>query len=181
MYAKKACELVKEFSSSEPGQLAPFNTNLFSQVIEESNFHFHQLQSLLRHNRAEVIRSLGWMIEPPLPEEIQEKLSSSEKEYSKNHSATIKSYQSEMDLDLAVGCAFKNLDNLLIEAGVSRGFAPVAHPAGYDMSQSNLCCRGNKSRSLGRPSLMFMIAKKPVVSGTIDCWLVIHGHCDLQT
>ncbi|CAL5440014.1 unnamed protein product [Camellia sinensis] len=138
MYAKKACELVKEFSSSEPGQLAPFNTNLFSQVIEESNFHFHQLQSLLSkiqegpdsqtknadhfgalihhlslvrnkrclmayvHNRAEVIRRLGWMIEPPLPEEIQEKLSSSEKEYSKNHSAMIKSYQSEMDLDLAV-------------------------------------------------------------------------------
>ena len=55
-----------------------------------------------RHNRAEVIRSLGWMIEPPLPEQIQEKLSSSEKEYSKTHSATIKSYQSEMDLDLAV-------------------------------------------------------------------------------
>ncbi|PSS07472.1 DNA replication complex GINS protein [Actinidia chinensis var. chinensis] len=140
MYGKKACELVKEFSSSEPGQLSAFNSNLFAQVIEECNFHFHQLQSLLSkmqeegsdnqtaknadhfgalihhlslvrnkrclmayvHNRAEVIRSLGWMIEPPLPEEIQEKLSSSEKEYSKTHSATIKSYQSEMDLDLAV-------------------------------------------------------------------------------
>ncbi|GFZ04093.1 partner of SLD five 1 [Actinidia rufa] len=102
MYGKKACELVKEFSSSEPGQLSAFNSNLFAQVIEECNFHFHQLQSLLRHNRAEVIQSLGWMIEPPLPEEIQEKLSSSEKEYSKTHSATIKSYQSEMDLDLAV-------------------------------------------------------------------------------
>ncbi|PSS17873.1 DNA replication complex GINS protein [Actinidia chinensis var. chinensis] len=140
MYGKKACELVKEFSSSEPGQLSAFNSNLFAQVIEECNFHFHQLQSLLSkmqeegsdnqtaknadhfgalihhlslvrnkrclmayvHNRAEVIRCLGWMIEPPLPEEIQEKLSSSEKEYSKTHSATIKSYQSEMDLDLAV-------------------------------------------------------------------------------
>ncbi|XP_052176254.1 uncharacterized protein LOC127790688 [Diospyros lotus] len=140
MYGKKGCGLVKEFSSSEPGQLAAFNTNLFAQVIEECNFHFRQLQSLLSklqeegsdsqttrnpdhygalihhlslvrnkrclmayvYNRAEVIRSLGWMIEALLPEEIQEKLSSSEKEYSKNHSATIKSYQSEMDLDLAV-------------------------------------------------------------------------------
>uniref|UniRef100_A0A5B7BPF4 Putative GINS complex, subunit Psf1 n=1 Tax=Davidia involucrata TaxID=16924 RepID=A0A5B7BPF4_DAVIN len=140
MYGKKACELVKEFSSSEPGQLAAFNTNLFAQVNEECNFHFLQLQSLLSkvqgegsdsqttkdadhfgalihhlslvrnkrclmayvYNRAEVIRSLGWTIEPPLPEEIQEKLSSSEKEYSKNHSATIKSYRSELDLDLAV-------------------------------------------------------------------------------
>ncbi|XP_059641946.1 uncharacterized protein LOC132283920 [Cornus florida] len=140
MYGKKACELVKELSSSEPGQLAAFNTNLFAQAIEECNFHFLQLQALLSKvqeggsdnqtarnadhfgalihhlslvrnkrclmayvsNRAEVIRSLGWTIEPPLPEEIQEKLSSSEKEYSKNHSGTIKSYGSEMDLDLAL-------------------------------------------------------------------------------
>lgn len=130
---------MKEFSSSESGQLSAFNTNLFAQVNEECNFHFHQLQSLLSkmqeegsdnqtarnadhfgalihhlslvrnkrclmayvYNRAEVLRSLCWMVDP-LPEEIQEKLSSSEKEYSKNHSATIKSYQSETDLDLAV-------------------------------------------------------------------------------
>lgn len=130
---------MKEFSSSESGQLSAFNTNLFAQVTEECNFHFHQLQSLLSkmqeegsdnqtarnadhfgalihhlslvrnkrclmayvYNRAEVLRSLCWMVDP-LPEEIQEKLSSSEKEYSKNHSATIKSYQSETDLDLAV-------------------------------------------------------------------------------
>ncbi|XAR50568.1 hypothetical protein NMG60_11004923 [Bertholletia excelsa] len=58
------------------------------------------------YNRAEIIRSLGWslgwMTEPPLPEQIQEKLSKSEEEYSKRHSTTIKSYRSEMDIDLAV-------------------------------------------------------------------------------
>ncbi|KAF7148431.1 hypothetical protein RHSIM_Rhsim03G0103800 [Rhododendron simsii] len=102
MYAKKACELVKEFSSSESGQLSAFNSDVFAQVIEECNTHFSQLQSLLRYNRAEVIRSLGWIKEAPLPEEIQEKLSSSEKDYSQNHSATIRSYQLEMDIDLAV-------------------------------------------------------------------------------
>ncbi|KAF7147718.1 hypothetical protein RHSIM_Rhsim03G0101400 [Rhododendron simsii] len=102
MYAKKACELVKEFSSSESGQLSAFNSDVFAQVIEECNTHFSQLQSLLRYNRAEVIRSLGWIKEAPLPELIQEKLGSSEKDYSQNHSATIRSYQLEMDIDLAV-------------------------------------------------------------------------------
>ncbi|XP_058226760.1 uncharacterized protein LOC131335441 [Rhododendron vialii] len=140
MYAKKACELVKEFSSSESGQLSAFNSDVFAQVIEECNTHFSQLQSLLSkmqeegldnqtarnadhfgalihhlslvrnkrclmayvYNRAEVIRSLGWIKEAPLPEGIQEKLSSSEKDYSQNHSATIRSYQLEMDIDLAV-------------------------------------------------------------------------------
>ncbi|KAE9467813.1 hypothetical protein C3L33_00321, partial [Rhododendron williamsianum] len=141
MYAKKACELVKEFSSSESGQLSAFNSDVFAQVIEECNTHFSQLQSLLRHgcyglvpilnppaqegacatpisisdvadqeqsleegldnqtarnadhfgalihhlslvrnkrclmayvyNRAEVIRSLGWIKEAPLPEEYK--------------------------------------------------------------------------------------------------------------
>ncbi|XP_058205088.1 uncharacterized protein LOC131319010 isoform X2 [Rhododendron vialii] len=141
MYAKKAWELVKEFSSSESGQLSAFNSDVFAQVIEECNTHFSQLQSLLSkmqeegldnqtarnadhfgalihhlslvrnkrclmayvYNRAEVIRSLGWIKEAPLPEEIQEKLSSSEKDYSQNHSATIRSYRLEMDIDLAVG------------------------------------------------------------------------------
>lgn len=37
-----------------------------------------------------------------LPEEIEEKLSNSEKEYFKNHSATLQSYMSELDLDLTV-------------------------------------------------------------------------------
>lgn len=54
------------------------------------------------YNRAEILRNLGWIIEPPLPEAIIEKLSNSEKEYYKNHYATIKSYISEMDIDLAV-------------------------------------------------------------------------------
>jgi hypothetical protein len=37
-----------------------------------------------------------------LPHDIQEKLHFSEKEYFKNHSAAIKSYISEMDIDLTV-------------------------------------------------------------------------------
>ncbi|KAL3528853.1 hypothetical protein ACH5RR_008175 [Cinchona calisaya] len=54
------------------------------------------------YNRAEAIRSLGWAIDRVLPEEIEEKLSSSEKEYFKNHAASLQSYMSELDLDLAV-------------------------------------------------------------------------------
>ena len=41
-----------------------------------------------------------------LPHDIQEKLHFSEKEYFKNHSAAIKSYISEMDIDLAVVWSF---------------------------------------------------------------------------
>ncbi|CAA6669431.1 unnamed protein product [Spirodela intermedia] len=54
------------------------------------------------YNRAEVIRSLRWKVGAKLPEEIQEKLSFSEKEYFKNHSAAIESSMSELDLDLTV-------------------------------------------------------------------------------
>ncbi|XP_024980565.1 DNA replication complex GINS protein PSF1 [Cynara cardunculus var. scolymus] len=140
MYGRKACQLVKEFVSSDSGQLIVFNNDLFAQVIEECDGHLLQLQALLRkmqvegsdnqttknadhfgalihhlslvrnkrclmayvHNRAEVIQNLGWTIERVLPEEIEEKLSSSEKEYFKNHSATLQSYMSDLDLDLAV-------------------------------------------------------------------------------
>ncbi|KAM0953468.1 putative GINS complex, subunit Psf1, GINS subunit, domain A protein [Dioscorea sansibarensis] len=54
------------------------------------------------YNRAEIIQSLRWKIGPILPQEIQEKLSYSEEEYFKNHSAAIDSYMSELDLDLTV-------------------------------------------------------------------------------
>ncbi|CAI9753645.1 unnamed protein product [Fraxinus pennsylvanica] len=54
------------------------------------------------YNRAEVIRSLGWVVDCVLPEEIEERLSSSEKEYFKNHAATLQTYMSELDLDLTV-------------------------------------------------------------------------------
>ncbi|XP_027123285.1 uncharacterized protein [Coffea arabica] len=54
------------------------------------------------YNRAETIRSLGWAVERVLPEEIEEKLSGSEKEYFKNHAASLQSYMSELDLDLGV-------------------------------------------------------------------------------
>lgn len=58
--------------------------------------------SSFRYNRAEVVRRLGWTLERVLPEEIEEKLSTSEREYFKNHSATIQSYMSALDLDLGV-------------------------------------------------------------------------------
>ncbi|XP_047964391.1 DNA replication complex GINS protein PSF1-like [Salvia hispanica] len=54
------------------------------------------------YKRAEVIRSLGWMVDSVLPEEIQEKLGTSEKEYFKNHAATLQSYMAELDLHLTV-------------------------------------------------------------------------------
>ncbi|KAH6800629.1 partner of SLD five 1 [Perilla frutescens var. hirtella] len=167
MYGRKASELVKEFASSEPGQLSTFNNDLFAQVLEECDGHLLHLQPLMRniqehenklkdkrrsedemgisedergkseaektliqnalksdqfgalvhhlslvrnkrclmayvYNRAEVIKSLGWMVDSVLPEEIQEKLSSAEKEYFKNHTSTLQSYMSELDLHLTV-------------------------------------------------------------------------------
>ncbi|XP_077220800.1 partner of SLD five 1 [Tasmannia lanceolata] len=54
------------------------------------------------YNRAEMIRDLIWKVGPVLPQEIQEKLNYSEKEYFKNHSSALNSYMSELDLDLTV-------------------------------------------------------------------------------
>lgn len=54
------------------------------------------------YNRAEIVQTLGWTVDRVLPEEIEEKLSSSEKEYFKNHSATLQSYMSDLDIDLAL-------------------------------------------------------------------------------
>ena len=67
-----------------------------------------QLKALYptRYNRAEVIQSFRWNVGPVLPHDIQEKLHFSEKEYFKNHSAAIKSYISEMDIDLTVVWCF---------------------------------------------------------------------------
>ncbi|XP_008668022.1 uncharacterized protein [Zea mays] len=102
MYGRRASQLLKEIDSSEAGQLVPFNSDVFDQVIRECNEHNSQFQSLIRYNRAEVIQSFRWKIGPVLPHDIQEKLHFSEKEYFKNHSAAIKSYISEMDIDLTV-------------------------------------------------------------------------------
>ncbi|KAJ0074773.1 probable DNA replication complex GINS protein PSF1 [Pistacia vera] len=57
------------------------------------------------YNRAEIIQNLVWKVGLrlfELPEEIQEKLSHSEKEYFKRHSAALELYMSKMDLDLNV-------------------------------------------------------------------------------
>ncbi|XP_027343963.1 DNA replication complex GINS protein PSF1 [Abrus precatorius] len=48
MYGRKACQLVKEFASGEKGQLAPFNSDLFEQVVAECSQHHLELQSLIR-------------------------------------------------------------------------------------------------------------------------------------
>ncbi|KAK3026083.1 hypothetical protein RJ639_040755, partial [Escallonia herrerae] len=54
------------------------------------------------YNRAEVIRSLRWVVENVLPEDIANKLSDAEKDYFKNHSATLQSYIADLDLGLTV-------------------------------------------------------------------------------
>lgn len=54
------------------------------------------------YNRAEIIRNFRWTVDLVLPKEIEEKLSSSEKEYFKDHDATLQSYMSDLDLDLTV-------------------------------------------------------------------------------
>lgn len=54
------------------------------------------------YKRAEILRNLIWKVGPMLPQEIQEKLSHFEEEYFKKHSASLKSYMSRIDLDLAV-------------------------------------------------------------------------------
>ncbi|CAN1249997.1 DNA replication complex GINS protein PSF1 [Linum perenne] len=57
------------------------------------------------YNRAEVIQSLAWKVGFELfelPEEIQEKLSDSEKDYFGKHSAALQSYMADVDMDLNV-------------------------------------------------------------------------------
>ncbi|XP_073056273.1 uncharacterized protein [Primulina eburnea] len=54
------------------------------------------------YNRAEVITNLGWMVDGDLPEEIEKRLSNSEKEYFKKHLDTLQSYIAEIDLNLCV-------------------------------------------------------------------------------
>uniref|UniRef100_A0A6N2LBW6 GINS subunit domain-containing protein n=1 Tax=Salix viminalis TaxID=40686 RepID=A0A6N2LBW6_SALVM len=58
-----------------------------------------------RHNRAEVIQNFAWKVGLELlelPEEIQEKLSPSEKNYFGKHSSALQSYMAEVGIDLNV-------------------------------------------------------------------------------
>jgi len=48
MYGRHASQLLKEIDSSEAGQLASFNSDVFDQVIRECNEHNSQFQSLIR-------------------------------------------------------------------------------------------------------------------------------------
>ncbi|XP_058109387.1 uncharacterized protein LOC131252729 isoform X2 [Magnolia sinica] len=102
MYGRRGARLLREIACGETGQLTAFNNDMFDQVIKECNEHQFQLQSLMRYNRTEIIRSLRWKVGPVLPQEIQEKFNYSEEEYFKNHSAALESYMSELDVDLTV-------------------------------------------------------------------------------
>ncbi|XP_021906593.1 probable DNA replication complex GINS protein PSF1 [Carica papaya] len=48
MYGRKGYQLVKEFDSGEKGQLKPFNSKLFDEVVEECSQNHLVLQSLIR-------------------------------------------------------------------------------------------------------------------------------------
>lgn len=48
MYGRRACQLIKEFSSAEKGQLTGFNSDMFDQVVKECSTHYLELQSLMR-------------------------------------------------------------------------------------------------------------------------------------
>ena len=54
-------------------------------------------------NQHKLFRVLTEKIGPVLPHEIQEKLNCLEEEYFRSHSSAIKSYISELDIDLTVG------------------------------------------------------------------------------
>ncbi|XP_057458793.1 uncharacterized protein LOC130749451 [Lotus japonicus] len=54
------------------------------------------------YNRAENLRSLVWKVGHGLPQEIEEKICHSEKEYFKKHSSALKSYMSQLLVDLTV-------------------------------------------------------------------------------
>lgn len=61
--------------------------------------------SLCRYNRAEIVRDLAWRVGLEildLPSEIQEKLTTLEKEYFKNHSVALKSYMGKVGIELNV-------------------------------------------------------------------------------
>ncbi|XP_059306563.1 uncharacterized protein LOC132058011 [Lycium ferocissimum] len=150
MYGKKGSELIQEFAESEPGQLAAFNTDLVTQVLDECNSHFLHLNSLVRKMNARTPAESSSANRPtqngassntesPDDNEPPEADTStntelpkddnyhgllihhqsltrnkrclmayvynryfSEKEYFKNHAATIQSYMSALDLDLGV-------------------------------------------------------------------------------
>ncbi|WOL19690.1 DNA replication complex GINS protein PSF1 [Canna indica] len=48
MYGRRASQLLKEQASCEAGQLTPFNSDAFEQVIKECDEHNLQLRSLIR-------------------------------------------------------------------------------------------------------------------------------------
>jgi GINS complex subunit 1 len=57
------------------------------------------------YNRAEIVRDLAWRVGLELldlPSEIQEKLTTLEKEYFKNHSVALKSYMGKVGIELNV-------------------------------------------------------------------------------
>ncbi|XP_057869859.2 uncharacterized protein LOC131076606 isoform X2 [Cryptomeria japonica] len=102
MYGRKAVKLFQELASCEKDHLSRFNSDLTEQVLEECSEHHVQLETRMGYNRAQIIQSLRWKLGAVVPQEIQEKLSYSEKEYFKNYSEILGSHMSDLDLDLTV-------------------------------------------------------------------------------
>lgn len=72
---------------------------------------------MCRHNRADIDRDLAWRVGLELldlPPEIQDKLTTLEKEYFKNHSVAIKFYMGKVGIELNV---VSNLDLILLGGG----------------------------------------------------------------
>ncbi|KAG9439586.1 hypothetical protein H6P81_019751 [Aristolochia fimbriata] len=79
------------------------NSDHFGAVIHHLSLIRNKrcLMAYMNH-RLEIIRSLRWKVGRELPEEIQQKLTQSERDYFKNHSLALESYMSELDLELTV-------------------------------------------------------------------------------
>ncbi|KAF2605821.1 hypothetical protein F2Q68_00045279 [Brassica cretica] len=128
MYGRKRYQLVKDFASGEKGHLKPFNVKeqIREWKMEHEGLDVHSNRnadhygalvhhlSLIRnkrclmayvHNRADIVRDLAWRVGLELldlPPEIQDKLTTLEKEYFKNHSVAIKSYMGKVGIELNV-------------------------------------------------------------------------------
>lgn len=57
---------------------------------------------VFRYNRAQRIQQLRWQLGAVLPEDIQEKLNQSEKEFFKRYSDILGSYMTTINMDLIV-------------------------------------------------------------------------------
>ncbi|EPS73327.1 hypothetical protein M569_01429 [Genlisea aurea] len=93
-----------EVSEKEKGSLrASLKSDQFGALIHHLSL-VRNKRCLMAYiyNRAEAIRSLAWVVDRVLPEEIQQKLITSEKEYFKKHISALQQYMLDVDLQLTV-------------------------------------------------------------------------------